>query len=317
MEILYSTKLIREFIDDRMAILFTDSHINNLYPDFLKGIERMVLPVGERAKTLETYKDSIEFLLDRGIRRSDLLISFGGGTISDITGFVASTYMRGIDFLSVPTTLLAMVDASIGGKCGINLSQGKNLLGSFYNPQRIFIEPMLLETLPTEEYNNGMAEIIKIALINDKNLVELILNNASIEKIIKSAIKNKMEIVERDYQDKGIRHLLNYGHTLAHAIEARSNYRERHGQSVAKGMYFITNWAVMRDKSEREVLEVLRELLSKYNIEYNFNPQGLWEYILSDKKIEGEYIREVYPVKIGKGIIEEIALTDYKKILEV
>lgn len=214
-----------------------------------------VVDAGEKTKSLVTANELYDFLTEKDFSRSDSLIGLGGGVIGDLTGFVASTYMRGLSFIQVPTSLLAQVDSSIGGKTGVNCEKAKNLIGTFAQPDGVLIDPNTLETLPQRRLSEGMAEVIKCALIQDINLwrqlrkmtkMEDILTNS--ESIIKKALNVKKNLVERDEFDQGDRLLLNFGHTIGHGLEASENYEMiSHGEAVALGMVQMTRGAVKKD----------------------------------------------------------------------
>lgn len=214
-----------------------------------------VVNAGEKTKSLVTANELYDFLTENDFSRSDSLIGLGGGVIGDLTGFVASTYMRGLSFIQVPTSLLAQVDSSIGGKTGVNCEKAKNLIGTFAQPDGVLIDPNTLETLPQRRLSEGMAEVIKCALIQDINLwkqlwkmtkMEDILTNS--ESIIKKALNVKKNLVERDEFDQGDRLLLNFGHTIGHGLEASENYEMiSHGEAVALGMVQMTRGAVKKD----------------------------------------------------------------------
>ncbi|OJG80130.1 3-dehydroquinate synthase [Enterococcus pallens] len=213
-----------------------------------------VVDAGEKTKSLVTANELYDFLTDNDFSRSDSLIGLGGGVIGDLTGFVASTYMRGLSFIQVPTSLLAQVDSSIGGKTGVNCEKAKNLIGTFAQPDGVLIDPNTLQTLPQRRLSEGMAEVIKCALIQDINLwrqlrkmtkMEDILTNS--ESIIKKALNVKKHLVERDEFDQGDRLLLNFGHTIGHGLEASENYEMiSHGEAVALGMVQMTRGAVKK-----------------------------------------------------------------------
>ena len=301
----FSEKEVYRLISNKGSVIITDEKVGKLYPNLLLKIPRFEVPEGEVAKSLECYSKAVEFLALNNFTKSDVIIAFGGGAVTDFSGFVASTYMRGAELFLIPTTLLAMADAAIGGKCALNFGGIKNLIGSFYLPKKTFIDTKFLETLPKDEFKSAISEIIKIAMVCDSGLVEDLLGENSIDKLLKRAVELKLEVVKRDFHDRGIRHLLNYGHTFGHAIEAK--YKIKHGFAVALGMVEITKWAVKRGKTDNEVLAVLLKLLEKYEIPAEKKTEGLFDYILRDKKLNGELLSIVYPKNIGEGTIEEIA----------
>ena len=207
---------------------------------------KIILRHGEKAKSIQNFQKILNFLADNNFDRTDLIIAIGGGVVGDISGYVASSYLRGIQFIQIPTTLLAQVDSSVGGKTAINISAGKNLVGAFYNPKGVIIDTSVLRTLPNREFKAGLAEVIKYALIKNKSLFSLLEKHAKkillmdhkiIEEIIFASIQTKAQIVTKDEKENGIRAILNFGHTFGHAIEAHGKYKKiLHGEAVAKGM---------------------------------------------------------------------------------
>jgi 3-dehydroquinate synthase len=247
--------LSRIYSGKRLAVV-TDSNVYSLYGKILgaaleqSGYEVLFvrLPPGEQSKSLEQLNFIYSRLLQGGISRSDMLLALGGGVIGDIAGFASATYMRGIPYVQLPTSLLAQIDSSIGGKTAVNLEAGKNLAGCFYQPRAVYIDPSLLQTLPQEEYRNGLGEIIKYGAIKSAGLLDRILATRSFEELqqmIPSVIGDcctiKKELVQQDELDQGDRQLLNFGHTLGHAIESYFEYKGyKHGEAVALGMLQIT-----------------------------------------------------------------------------
>lgn len=227
------------------AIVITDAHVDGVWGRLLPdGVPKLVLPAGEQTKSLEAYRQCLEFLMAIGAKRSSRLVAFGGGVIGDLAGFVAATYMRGVDFIQAPTSLLAMVDASVGGKVGIDLPQGKNLVGAFHQPTDVWIACDLLTTLPERHFRNGMAEVWKMAWALDSTYLTQLRRGLPIEEAMHRSIELKARIVERDERDLiGVRAILNCGHTIAHAIEVASGYSVLHGEAVAIGLVLETRLA--------------------------------------------------------------------------
>ncbi|MDX1901483.1 MAG: 3-dehydroquinate synthase [Gammaproteobacteria bacterium] len=224
---------------NKRIVLITDDHLNSLYTEKLQSIAKTILtfPAGEKNKTRETKQYLEDQLLEKNCGRDTCIIAFGGGVVLDLAGFIAATYCRGIPVIYIPTTLLAMVDASIGGKTGVNTPFGKNLIGTFTQPHAVLMDTALLNTLPKNEIANGFAEIIKHAMIADADLFyELEIKNIPLTDIIYQSCLIKKNIVEQDEKDHHVRHLLNFGHTIGHAIETLENYAIKHGEAVAIGM---------------------------------------------------------------------------------
>ncbi|GCF95537.1 3-dehydroquinate synthase [Enterococcus florum] len=247
---------VSEIWSKRKIALISDENVFPIYgrtvTQYLEwhGFEVVshVVPAGEKSKSLGTAEEIYDFLTDEGFSRSDSLIGLGGGVIGDLTGFVASTYMRGLSFIQIPTSLLAQVDSSIGGKTGVNCEKAKNLIGTFAQPDGVLIDPLTLESLPEKRLSEGMAEVIKCAMIRDADLwqelqktnrLEILLGYS--ENIILRALKVKKALVEEDEFDQGQRLLLNFGHTIGHGLEASQNYEMiSHGEAVALGMVQMT-----------------------------------------------------------------------------
>jgi 3-dehydroquinate synthase len=223
----------------------------------------MILQHGEQAKSIQNFQKILNFLADNNFDRTDIIVAVGGGVIGDISGYVASSYLRGIQFIQIPTTLLAQVDSSVGGKTAINILAGKNLVGAFYNPKGVIIDTTVLNTLPNREFKAGLAEVIKYALIQNKSLFSLLEKHAKeillmdhkiIEEIIFASIQTKAQIVTKDEKENGIRAILNFGHTFGHAIEAHGKYKKiLHGEAVAKGMKIASRISFLENlMSEKE-----------------------------------------------------------------
>lgn len=232
-----SYRKIAIFADKQLPLAFLQT-----FQQHLKG-ELIVLTAGDATKTIQSQYRLQKLLLKKKFGKDSLLIAVGGGTITDLVGFVASTYMRGIPVIFVPTTLMGMVDAAIGGKNGVNTPYGKNLIGTFYFPKEIWIDFSLLHTLPEKEWQNGLSEIVKYALIHDKRILSLLNQGRaswrvphSLEKLIAFSIQTKLKIIQKDPFEKGYRRILNFGHTVAHALELLSNYSLSHGEAVVLGL---------------------------------------------------------------------------------
>ena len=249
-------QLAGETVAPGTAVLVTDDTVNALYGDravhSLQSagfrVHRIVFPHGEESKTLESYMRLLNFCAEVGITRSDCLFALGGGVIGDLTGFAAATFLRGIRFLQIPTTLLAAVDSSVGGKTGVDLPSGKNLVGAFWQPSLVICDYQLLDTLPAPIFADGCAEVIKYAVINDKDLFSLLKKpiKPQLGPIIRRCVENKRDIVRADERDTGCRQLLNLGHTFGHAVEACSNFAISHGSAVAIGINIVSSAAASR-----------------------------------------------------------------------
>lgn len=277
----------------------------------------IILDQGEKAKSLSNYQSIINFLIDNKFDRSDGIIAVGGGVIGDISGFVSSTYLRGISYIQIPTTLLAQVDSSVGGKTAINIPAGKNLIGAFYNPKGVIIDTNVLHTLSSRELNAGLAEVIKYGLIQNKYLLSLLeknvvailnRNHKIIEEVIFESIKTKAKIVTKDEKETGIRALLNFGHTFGHAIEAHGKYKKiLHGEAVAKGMLIASKISMLEGLiSEKELLKIRNLLLDyRFDLSLNYNYMDLKPFIFRDKKVQKGNLNLVLLKGISKGIVSD------------
>jgi len=303
----------------KIAII-TDNNVNVLYGDkFLKLLKSKNLNsfmisfnAGEKNKTRKTKSKIEDVLASQGLGRGGLIIALGGGVVGDLSGFIASTYMRGISFIQIPTTLLAMVDSSIGGKTAVDTEKGKNMIGTFYQPKRVFIDINTLETLSDDEMLNGLAEIIKHAIIIDEKFfvfledyVSKILakDNNVLVQAIKWSCNIKKKIVENDETEKSLRKILNFGHTIGHAIEKASNYQITHGEGVALGMVAETKIAFeMKKINEREMNKII-SLIEKsgFNIKLSkIDIKEIYDNTKFDKKNKGGIPLYVLPTKIGR-----------------
>lgn len=274
---------------------------------------------GETAKSLETYGELLNFLCDSHISRSDILVALGGGVTGDLTGFVAATYLRGISFVQIPTTLLATVDSSVGGKTAINLNSGKNQAGCFYQPIAVFCDPDTLKTLPDSDYRCGCAEIVKYGVLAGGELFDTVSSGGikqSEEAVIASCVKIKSDIVNEDEFDRGTRMLLNLGHSIGHAVEKCSGYAVHHGDAVAVGMAMIARAAADKGFCSTDCRDKIIDTLRKYDLptETSFKAEELFEASKADKKISGGKMHLIVPEKIGSCRIESIdigALRDW------
>ena len=263
-----------------------------------KKINVLTLNQGEKSKSLASYQKIMNMLFTMNFDRSDSLIALGGGVVGDITGFCAATYLRGINYIQVPTTLLAQVDSSVGGKTAINVPQGKNLIGSFYNPKFVLISTEFLKTLPQEQYESGLGEVIKYAFIGNKKLKKIIEDNSKkiternekiLKTIIEESIKTKSKIVTKDEKENGIRAILNFGHTFGHAIEAHHGYKKiTHGAAITMGMVIAAKVSFfeghIKDQQLENIISVIKSLgLKADHKKYKYS--DLKKYMKIDKKV--------------------------------
>lgn len=305
--------LLNAYQNHKLFIV-TDRNLYKIYQDYIEevlfnyDIRWVVVKVGEKSKSFKVYQKMINALLAEKIQKQDLLIAFGGGVIGDLTGFVAGTLFRGMNYINIPTSLLAMADSSIGGKTGIDTSFGKNLVGVFKQPLAVYIDIFFLETLPQIEFENGMAEIVKASLIKDQELFDLLLKDPiDLREILLKAIMVKKEIVEADPYEKNERMLLNFGHTFAHAIEQVHRYKIKHGLAVSMGMELALLFGVSKGWTNKDILEPFYKVLSKYNLPLFSG--DVYKYIKQidyDKKVVDDYINFIIVTNIGKSEIKQI-----------
>jgi 3-dehydroquinate synthase len=285
----------------------------------------IALPPGESAKTIGTVLDLCQQLLVQGFDRRSLLLAVGGGVVGDITGFAAAIYMRGIPYIQVPTTLLAQVDSSLGGKTGVDLPSGKNLLGAFHQPRLVLSDLDVLTTLSSDARRDGFAEVIKAALIEDPELFSMLekegadlldTGNPLLETIIAKAREVKCRVVKRDEHESGLRRILNFGHTLGHALEAAANYNISHGQAVAIGMGLAVRlsrqWAGLSNDNADRALDLIQKLGLPTDIPQNIDPETLLVPLEKDKKIQAGICHFVLLAEIGRAVIHPITVEDLR-----
>ena len=288
-------------------------------------LEVITVPDGEEYKTLETVETILDELFKHKFDRKSLLIAFGGGVIGDMTGFTASLYQRGIDFIQVPTTLLSQVDASVGGKTGVNNQYGKNLIGAFYQPKAVYIDPAFLKTLPSREFAAGVAEIVKMAVMFDKNYFEFLTTaDLTDEEVLKETIRRSVElkawVVNQDEKEAGIRAVLNYGHTFGHVVENETGYTTYlHGEAVAIGMVMANALAVELGLLSEAEAERIKALLEKSSLPVTYEIRDVddfYEHFFLDKKSANNRIKFILPQGIGgHKIVSDIDETVVKNVL--
>lgn len=314
-------ELVSEVFSGEKIMIVSDDNVFPLYGEIItkalsdSGFEchSFVLPHGEPTKSFQSLPKIYEALINAKLTRSDLLIALGGGVIGDLAGFAASSYLRGIKFVQIPTSLLAQVDSSVGGKVAVDLPQGKNLVGAFYHPKAVIIDPDVLNTLPDHFISDGMGEVIKYGCIKDKELFELLCRHTSFDdlkpkltQIIARCVDIKRIVVEADQFDLGERILLNFGHTLAHTIEQHFNYeRESHGEAVGIGMYQITKIAEEKGLTTSRCAEQIKKALEIYKLPDNSNLpiDVLTDAISLDKKNLNNHLNVVLLHDIGDSYV--------------
>lgn len=294
------------------AALVTDENVSALYGDRVEGalkdagfsVCRFVFPAGEASKTLETYGKLLNFLAENGLTRSDLIVALGGGVTGDLAGFAAASYLRGVRFVQMPTTLLAAIDSSVGGKTAVNLTAGKNLAGAFFQPSLVLCDPDCFKSLPPDVLADGIAEAVKTGVIADEGLFETFQggNLPPMTQLVARCVAIKVEIVGGDEFDRGQRQLLNLGHTAGHAVERCSDYRIAHGHAVAIGMAIAARAADRLGLSEAPVAQRIIETLQSHGLptESPYPADTLLPAMLSDKKRAGGEITLVNPAAIGR-----------------
>jgi 3-dehydroquinate synthase len=296
-----------------------------------RGMETVLFsfPAGEKTKSVETVLGLCRRLLASGFDRHSVLLAVGGGVVGDITGFAAAIYLRGIRYIQVPTTLLAQVDSAIGGKTGVDLTSGKNLIGSFHQPLLVVIDPDVLATLPREAMREGFAEVIKVALVADPTLLKLVENHGAalldplhgeLEEVVLRACEAKCRVVSEDEQEAGRRRILNFGHTVGHALETASGYALSHGRAVAVGMAAAIRcserWTGLERAQATRALEAIARLGLSTKIPPAVDLEAALASLERDKKIQGEVCHFVLLGKIGSPVVKAIPIRELRRKLE-
>jgi len=313
----------------QIAAIITDNIVDALYSNQLGNsltqsgyhIVKYVIPNGEASKNGEQFLSIINFLANEKLSRTDVVVALGGGVVGDLAGFAAASYMRGVHFVQIPTTLLSAVDSSVGGKTAINIAAGKNLAGAFYQPNAVICDVSLLSTLSSEAYKDGCAEMIKHGVIADNELFNLYKKPIcdQYEQAISCNVAIKSRIVENDELEKGERKLLNFGHTVGHAIELLSGYEITHGQAVAAGMAIETRAAHKMGLCSEDCVREMMDMLKRYDLPTStiFSASKLANACLSDKKRDGGKITMIFPVKVGKCVLRDISVTDVENVIKM
>ncbi len=305
------------------AAVITDDNVDRLYADrVIASLEKsgfrtvkFVFTHGEESKSVATYAEILSFLAENHITRSDMIIALGGGIPGDMGGFAAATFLRGIKFVQMPTTLLSAVDSSVGGKTAINLPNGKNLAGAFYQPDMVICDYSALDTLKPEIFADGCAEVIKYGVILDEEFFDFLKNNdirENIEYVITRCVELKRDIVNQDEKDTGIRAILNFGHTIGHAIEINSSFKISHGSAVAIGMVIASKGAYALGYCDCNLTQEIKNVLIKNNLPVNceYSAESLYNVACSDKKRTGGTLTLIIPEKMGKCIGKKIPVED-------
>ncbi len=310
------------------AAIITDTNVEKLYAgEVQESLHKagfttccFAYPAGEQSKHIGTLSDMLEFLAEEEVTRQDIIIALGGGVAGDMAGFAAAVYQRGIRFVQVPTTFLAAVDSSVGGKTAIDLKAGKNMAGAFYQPHLVLCDVDTLDTLPEEVFADGIAETLKYGVIGDADLFEKTASGdfqTDLEEVIETCVKMKRDIVMEDEFDTGQRQLLNLGHTLGHAIEKKSSFTISHGHAVAIGMHLIARVAEETGMAEAGLAEKIKLALEKNHlpVSIDYEAEDIVEGVLKDKKRRGGEISFVFPTKIGHCEIVKIPVEEVTELV--
>lgn len=321
-------KLVKEVLRGKRALIVTDEIVDKFYTETVKkSLEKeniitsvCVLENGETNKNIESIYNIYSALAKNELSRKDIIIALGGGVIGDMAGYAAATWMRGIDFVQIPTTLLACVDSSVGGKTGINIKEGKNLVGAFHSPRLVIMDSDVLNTLPNREFNAGMAEVIKHAFLFDKKLLEYLENNNNFDMdfILKRNCELKGHIVEIDYKEKKERMFLNFGHTIGHSVENAAGYGVLlHGEAVAIGVIFAIEYGIKKNiTKDKSLLERAKNIFAKFSLPTEIPSNiNLKDAIKLDKKRSNDEINFVFLEDIEKPLINKVSIDDIVNLL--
>ncbi len=315
--------ILKKFSPSRLHIV-TDTNVAPLYLEKLESqfdipVSHTIIPAGEEHKRLSTVENIYHNMLSEGLTRKDLVIALGGGVVGDIAGFAAATFLRGVKLCQIPTTLLAQVDSSVGGKTGVDMPEGKNLIGAFYQPGLVIIDPEMLSSLSEPTFADGMAEVIKYGYIANKSILDMVSRpdyKSIIGDIIRECVKIKRDVVSIDERDTGLRMILNFGHTIGHAIEKIGNYTElTHGQAVAIGMAAAMRISVLlgNDNLEPGLISILENTGLPYKLKYD--SEDIFQALLSDKKKFGGTVNFIIVKEPGKAEITPIGSEKLHEII--
>ena len=321
---------VKKVISPCKAAIVTDSTVVHLYEETVRkslteagfSVCTFVFPAGEASKNIHTLSHLLEFLAKEEMTRTDMIVALGGGVTGDLAGFGAAVYLRGIPFVQIPTTFLAAIDSSVGGKTAVDLEAGKNLAGAFYQPKLVLCDTDVLQTLPEVVFADGIAEALKYGVLGDAALFEKIAGGdfrQDLEEIIETCVTMKRDVVEEDEFDTGKRQLLNLGHTFGHAIEQKSHFQMTHGHAVAIGMHLIAKAAEAKGIAEKGTAAAIAKALEQNQLpkETEFSPAEVAEGTLRDKKRRGGTIRFVFPKKIGACEIVKIPVEEVEALAKM
>lgn len=322
-------EIIAKAVKGKNCVIVTDSNVAPLYLVTVKNsleaqgitVSTHIFPAGEENKTLKTVEEILHAFCEAELTRSDFAVALGGGVCGDMTGFASAIYMRGIAYIGIPTTLLAQIDSSVGGKTGCDLSFGKNLVGSFHAPKAVIIDPLCLNTLPQRIFNDGLGEAIKYGVIKSESLFNRLMEENArdfIDELIEECVLIKRNVTENDFFEKGERMLLNFGHTIGHAIEKYYNYKDiTHGEAVCIGMVTMAAAAERNGICEPGLAKTITACLHQYALPATtaIELEKLCEGALNDKKRRGKNIKIVLPEKIGSCVIESVPVDTLARYL--
>ena len=321
-------KRLQKITNNGSVIVVTNAAVGAYYAPLITSslrragytVVKHIVPDGERAKSDKELFRLLGVMVAKKFERSSTVIALGGGVVGDLAGFAASIYMRGVNFVNIPTSLLAQVDSAVGGKTGINLKEGKNLVGTFYQPKLVIADIATLATLPEEEMLTGLAEVIKYGVICDGTFFDYLethireildLDLGILEKAVSRCVRYKVSVVEKDEKENGLRAILNFGHTFAHAFEQLGNYKKlSHGMAVALGMQAAAGLAHTLGMFDAESFDRLITIIEKTGLptsvkEYGFTPQAILRSMYSDKKVKNKKLRLVLPLELGSVVIRD------------
>ncbi len=318
-------ELVSDVVRPSKALIVTDDVVLPLYGGTVAeslensgfNVEFFVIENGEGSKTLGSFSAIVDYLAENRFTRTDIIVALGGGVVGDLAGFVSATYLRGIKFVQIPTTLLAQIDSSVGGKTAVDIQAGKNLVGAFWQPSLVVADTLTLQTLPQKEIENGLGELIKYACLIGGEAYDLISNGfeKNIERVIELSVQYKRDIVEADEHDHGVRALLNLGHTLAHGVELLSDFTYTHGKAVAVGLYHVAKSGAKRGALSENDFASIKAMYDHYGLDVTlpYSIKELSEAAKVDKKAEGSFINLVVIDGIGKCRVEKMPLENLEE----
>lgn len=324
----HAGELIRPILGSCRLGILTDDTVNGYHAETLENSLResgydfvkFVIPHGEESKNPQTLFDFLNFLAENHLTRKDALIALGGGVVGDLCGLAAALYLRGVKFVQIPTTLLAAVDSSVGGKTAVDIPAGKNLVGAFWQPSIVICDPDVLQTLPDDIFRDGCAEVLKYGVILDAPFFDRLKTPFRDDPaaVIARCVEIKRDVVQEDEFDRGLRGLLNYGHTLGHGIEKESNFTVFHGSAVAKGMIIAAKIAEAVGLCSADCRREITEVVASYGFDLScpYSAKVLYDAALSDKKRAGDQITLILPEKIGRCVLYKIPCDELLPLLE-